>query len=116
MGNSFKINLLKGNLKVTLPRKIRSIKQKIEADFKAVEDEVVASWYNGLSASAKRTYDNVVEMVGEGEDGEYKMITFAADFRLHLTSSNYPKDGELHNKRKGPLNMLKRLLHLTMPY
>lgn len=47
-------------LKLTLPLTIKSVEKQIEDDFKAIEDEEHNDWYNGLSASAKRTYDNVM--------------------------------------------------------
>ncbi len=50
------------HLKKTLPDSIKSIKEKIRADFKTIEKEEFNNWYNGLSKSAKRTYDNVLAL------------------------------------------------------
>lgn len=52
------------NLKITLPGIIKSIKDQIKADFKAVEEDEHNIWYERLSASAKRTYDNVLALSG----------------------------------------------------
>lgn len=52
------------NIKFSIPLTIKILEQNIEDDFKAIEDEEHLDWYNGLSASAKNTYDNILTFSG----------------------------------------------------